>query len=80
MLYYRINISVNLLCSLAWDPNGADSAHPLIFSSSTGYIGSIPNHSIYKTGSEDIADKGSDDQIVDDSLLMEVLNYIYSCT
>ena len=71
----RIDSDIKLISSLFWDHLGFDSAHPLLFSSSTGHVGSIPGHMIQQ-GSDNITSKGStvdyDDPMIEDSLLMEV--------
>ncbi len=75
---FRINTEVNLISSMQWVPTATDSAHsPLVFSTCTGYVGSIPGHMTRGgcgTDHRDGAGGGEyeDDPMIEDSLLMEV--------
>ena len=69
---FRINTEVNLISSMQWVPMATDSAHPpLVFSTCTGHVGSIPGHMTRCGCGTDVAG-GEDDPMIDDSLLMEV--------
>ena len=88
--FYRLNTEVEVLSSLLWHPLGPDSAHPLIFSTSTGHLGSLSKSSVYPSEGDAcrpsvITDTSSamatdNDPLVDDSLLMEVDTCIHTCT
>ena len=69
------NLRLGGMCSLLWNPS--DSTHPLVFSTMSGHIGSLPREWVWSsvTGSEETSSNSAMkeyDPLVDDSLLMEV--------